>query len=213
MDIKITVYLTEITSTDDVREYTIEKENTILGRDEAADIVIEIKKISRQHAVITCIPLGHTIKDLGSHNGTFVNGNKLGKEPELLKDQDKIVLGGVIAFRFHDQNATSSGPNIGNLFGIWIDEKNRSVWVDAIMVDPPLTAAQYRLLYLLYQNKNQIVAQDQIINEVWPGTDASGVSDDAIRSLVKRVRERLFETSPKKYLEVVHGQGLRLREE
>ena len=143
MDIKITVYLTEITSTDDVREYTIEKENTILGRDEAADIVIEIKKISRQHAVITCIPLGHTIKDLGSHNGTFVNGNKLGKEPELLKDQDKIVLGGVIAFRFHDQNATSSGPNIGNLFGIWIDEKNRSVWVDAIMVDPPLTAAHY----------------------------------------------------------------------
>jgi DNA-binding response OmpR family regulator len=130
----------------------------------------------------------------------------------LLKDKDQIVLGGAIAFRFHDPSMTSSGVNIGKLFGVWIDENNRAVWVDAIMIDPPLTAAQYHLLFLLYQHVNQIVTRNQIIHEVWPGIDASGVSEDAVRSLVKRVRERLLEASPKEYLEVIRGQGLRLRE-
>ena len=213
METKFTVHLIEISSTGPGKDFLIEKESTILGRDEAADIVIEISKISRQHAIITHTPLGYTIKDPGSHNGTFINGINVGKEPMLLKDKDQIVLGGAIAFRFHDPSMTSSGVNIGKLFGVWIDENNRAVWVDAIMIDPPLTAAQYHLLLLLYQHVNQIVTRNQIIHEVWPGIDASGVSEDAVRSLVKRVRERLLETSPKKYIEIVHGQGLRLREE
>jgi pSer/pThr/pTyr-binding forkhead associated (FHA) protein len=62
METKFTVHLIEITSAGPGKDFPIEKESTILGRDEAADIVIEISKISRQHAIITHTPLGYTLK-------------------------------------------------------------------------------------------------------------------------------------------------------
>jgi hypothetical protein len=46
----------------------------IIGRDNTCDVVIDEAEVSRQHAVIEATPLGVMLKDLGSANGTFVNG-------------------------------------------------------------------------------------------------------------------------------------------
>lgn len=49
-----------------------------IGRNSANDIVLDDKMVSRQHAQLIVLENGQvTIKDLGSSNGTFVNGNKI----------------------------------------------------------------------------------------------------------------------------------------
>jgi predicted component of type VI protein secretion system len=70
-----------------------------IGRAESNQIVLDDPKISRLHAVMEHYPAGWSIRDLGSSNGTTVNGEPVRSEHRLL-DGDEITLGDVrIVFR------------------------------------------------------------------------------------------------------------------
>ena len=79
----------------------LEEEYTILGRSRACDLTVPgVSDISREHCCIRRKEgKEYTIKDLGSTNGTFVNGDRLKAEVEL-KDGDRIRLGKTAAFTF-----------------------------------------------------------------------------------------------------------------
>jgi pSer/pThr/pTyr-binding forkhead associated (FHA) protein len=62
-----------------------------IGRDIEADICIPDDRISRKHARILVSPDGAKLEDLGSCNGTTVNGQRVSK-PVKLKSGDKIKL-------------------------------------------------------------------------------------------------------------------------
>jgi len=62
-----------------------------IGRDRKNDIVLESKIVSREHAQIVKMKEGLAIGDLGSHNGTFVNGAQI--RSALLRDGDEILIG------------------------------------------------------------------------------------------------------------------------
>jgi pSer/pThr/pTyr-binding forkhead associated (FHA) protein len=51
--------------------------------------------VSRRHASIRVSAQGATIEDLGSHNGTYLRGERVTK-PVPLRDGDEIHLGSVI---------------------------------------------------------------------------------------------------------------------
>lgn len=184
----------------------------LIGRNEPAHLVIPSPRISRQHAHIVRTAVGvYELVDLGSQNGTFVNGRQLDHLPHALQDGDEIVLGGVAAFRFYDPDQTRKGPRIGRLQGVWLDETIKAVWVDAQLVDPPLSPAQYALLQTLYHRTGQVVSRAEIVTAVWPDADPDGISEEAIDGLIKRLRQRLRQTQPQSaYLEVIRGHGLRL---
>lgn len=192
--------------------WKLDKTEFFIGRSAPSDLIIDSERISRQHGQIKVTATGvHYLQDLNSQNGTFVNGRLLDQIPHQLNDGDEIVFGGVAAFRFFDPNETRKGPRIGRLQGVWIDEAVQTVWVDARLVDPPLSPAQFTLLETLYQRADQIVSRDEIITAVWPDVDPSGVSKEAIDGLIKRLRQRLRQTQPKKeYIQVIRGHGLRL---
>ena len=156
------------------------------------------------------------LSDLGSRNGTFVNGQAVGKEGVRLNDGDEIVLGGVVTLVFHDPGETVEGPRLGRVNGIWIDEPAQAVWVDGRLVDPPLSPAQLTLLGLLYRRAGQIVSRADIIAAVWPEDDPAGVSEEAVDGLIKRLRARLREigeaTPAPEYVEVLRRHGLRLNQ-
>lgn len=200
-------------------EWRLDKDEYLIGREAPADLVAFIPRISRRHALITRNGSDYYLADLGSRNGTFVNGQPVGSEPRRLQDRDELVLGGSIAFRFHDPSETLEGPRLGRLKGVWLDEEAREVWVDAELVEPPLSAAQFTLLALLYHSVGQVISRAQIIATVWAGIDPAGVSEEAVDGLIKRLRARLRETqaqgvlgglSHREYLEVLRGHGLRL---
>ncbi len=66
----------------------------IIGRDASNHIVLNDKLVSRQHAKLTVSETGQIIiKDLGSSNGTFVNGNRITES--VIKSGDIVKCGSV----------------------------------------------------------------------------------------------------------------------
>jgi adenylate cyclase len=65
--------------------------DTIAGRSPSSDIVIDDVSVSRRHAKFTVTSDGCTLSDLGSRNGTYVNGALV--ENAGLADGDRVVLG------------------------------------------------------------------------------------------------------------------------
>src|SRR4029078_3623640 len=77
----------------------------IIGRSSDLDMVLVEDMVSRKHAKITTDDHGVRIQDLGSTNGTFVNGEKVRKAD--LKDGDRILIGtSIIKIVFVDGEAT-----------------------------------------------------------------------------------------------------------
>ena len=77
-------------------QYPLTKERTVLGRHPSCDVMIPESAVSRQHAVITLARGGAasvTLEDLGSRNGTFVNGEQV-VVPTLLNAGDELCVGG-----------------------------------------------------------------------------------------------------------------------
>lgn len=70
-----------------------------IGRSESNQIVLDDPKVSRLHAAVERYPSGWSIRDLGSANGTSVNGSRLISEHRLLNG-DEVRLGSVrLVFR------------------------------------------------------------------------------------------------------------------
>ena len=66
-----------------------------LGRADDADLVLADAGISRNHARVTADAEGASVEDLGSSNGTFVNGERV-EGSRRLTDGDEIQLGGAM---------------------------------------------------------------------------------------------------------------------
>ena len=72
----------------------------IVGRNPGADIVIGAGYVSGRHARFTLMGQNLFIEDLGSTNGTFVNGQRI-FEPTALRNKDVVTIGDVaIRVRF-----------------------------------------------------------------------------------------------------------------
>ena len=95
-------------------EIQIDRE-MVLGRD-GADIEIEDSAVSRQHARLS--PVGNTlqIEDLGSTNGTYVNGTKI-DEPAIVRPGDFVNIGqstleiGGVDWRLAETRALAMPPS------------------------------------------------------------------------------------------------------
>jgi ABC transport system ATP-binding/permease protein len=64
-----------------------------IGRGESADLQIAKERVSRSHAVVRPEDGGFVVQDLGSRNGTFLNGERLSDGPRPLQSGDTIVIG------------------------------------------------------------------------------------------------------------------------
>ena len=74
-----------------VQDLLLNRQRVLIGRDEMCDLSIPSRFISRHHAMVTKTPEGVKLLDLGSTNGTFVDGRRI-KEC-LLNDGDMITFG------------------------------------------------------------------------------------------------------------------------
>ena len=83
----------------DDREIPLAEGDNVIGRDPAAEILIDDAKVSRQHSRIRVEGDRAVLEDLASRNGTFRNGKKI-ERPAVLADGDEIGVGRVcLVFR------------------------------------------------------------------------------------------------------------------
>ncbi len=79
--------------------YELNKDIVALGRDITNDIVINDPEVSRHHCRLTRTPSGYTYEDLGSTNGSFVNGQRLTGARQLVHG-DMIGLGETVTLGY-----------------------------------------------------------------------------------------------------------------
>ena len=103
-----------------------------VGLDPSSDLRLCDASVSRRHAVFKLRPGGECwIEDLGSRNGTFVNGEQVKKE-RLLKHRDKISIA-YFELMFHDKRYPDPNPHI---------------WAKLVAI--AVTAAVLALAYAVY---------------------------------------------------------------
>jgi hypothetical protein len=227
-------------------------DSTILGRDGECDIVIPDRQVSRQHAKFVYTSDGYKIEDLGSKNGTHLNGSLLHSQAALLSDGDIVQIALAQQFVFLSSDATLPiGSELSDLQvemirqqgikhpdgdqekipvptgRLRLDKRARRAWISIegeplpvqgerqtyreVEIDPPLSAAQFHLLEVLYDSVGEVVSRQDLIAAVWGSEEAIGVSEQAFDAMVRRLRDRLAGFDPtQNYIVTVRGHGLRL---
>jgi hypothetical protein len=183
----------------------------VLGREHSCDVVIADRQVSRFHARLTPTNEGIILEDMGSKNGTHRNGDSL-SAPVVLQDGDLIQVSLAQEFTFITSDSTMPlGDGAGKPGRLMMDLRSRRVWVNQQLVTPPLSAQQFKLLWMLYENQGQVINRANLVTTVWGETESVGVSDQALDALIRRLRDRLAELDRKhQYIDTVRGHGIRL---
>ena len=86
--------ITSALITPDGVRHVLETERVTIGRQSGCTVVIRDTNVSREHAQLRRRPNGWTLRDLGSTNGTKLNGVRVDDE-QMLADGDIIMLGAI----------------------------------------------------------------------------------------------------------------------
>jgi len=194
------------------------KEDVLVGRDDTCNVVIQNRQVSRYHARFVNLPSGVQLEDLGSKNGTHINGREV-VEPVMLQDGDVIQIAYAQQFIYLSSDSTiplelppEKPQEVAQSKRLLrLDKRSRRVWIGDEELLPPLSVSQYQLLELLYDHPDQVVSRSELIQVVWNQEDAVGVSEQALDALIRRLRDRLAGIkSEHPFLVTVRGHGLRL---
>lgn len=92
------------------RSFDLKSAATSIGRQPDVDIYLESLAVSRQHAKVLCQDGDYFIEDLGSSNGTYVNGEKI-KNRRPLCQHDMVQIGPYLLALRPDPSALATETN------------------------------------------------------------------------------------------------------
>ena len=101
-------------------------------------------------------------------------------------------------------------PQAGETVSLWVDTASGNVLVNGAPVET-LTALEYKLVMLFFQNQDKLVDKYQIVTSVWGESYLDEVDDARIEKLISRLRQKI-EPDPAnpRFLTTVRGRGYRL---
>jgi predicted component of type VI protein secretion system len=92
--------------------FPLEGDQLIIGRDAVNAVAINDAEVSRKHARLTFQGGKYVLEDLGSTNGTFVNGQRLASAT-VLKPGDVVSLGEQIVLMYEGLSSDAGATMIG----------------------------------------------------------------------------------------------------
>lgn len=143
-----------------------------IGRQSTNDIALPDRAVSKRHAIVGRVKGQTVVKDLGSRNGTFVNGEKV--EKSILLCGDRLKIGSVNLRFFQEEGADNKLAASGT--DAHEKQKLGDYLVEAGLVD------EFTLLRVLAEEE-----KSKTIDQVLVGT---GVLDDETiaKSLAKQIK-------------------------
>ena len=174
------------------------------GNSDAVDIKLENRFVSRRHFQVRFESDVFYISDLGSTNGTYLNGSKLNpNEEQILRDGDRVGLGVdevLLVFSgpagtVRIDTAVIARANRGNDGDLVVDSSSRDVWVRDKKL-PSLPRKEFDILECLFQNRGQAVSRDDIAAAGWPERP-DDVPNSDIDQYIRRLRRKIEENPSK----------------
>lgn len=127
----------------------------IIGRHSTNDIPLPDRTVSKRHAVVGRVRGQAVVKDLGSRNGTFVNGQKV--EKAILSCGDRLKVGSVM-LRFFQEDETPRGKDAESTTTPQCVQKLGACLVEAGIVD------EMTLLGVLGEDKKRPTIDQMLID-------------------------------------------------
>jgi len=177
---------------------------SICGNSSAANINLPNPYISRRHFQIKLDQDVFYISDLGSRNGTTINGKQLEPHSEsILRDGDIIGLSSEqVTIRFEEQRKTlvlnnqeytsgnlSTYPNQNPEDLLIVESHSRKVIVYGQEITG-LTKKEFDILECLFTNKGTAVSRDTVAHSGWPERP-DDVSESEIDQYIRRIRIKI----------------------
>lgn len=98
------------------KQFPLEGTQWVLGRSPECDVVLEVAAVSRKHLVLRKQNGQYLVEDLGSRNGTYINGARV-NENAVLRDRDQMLICDIL-FEFEGDESISklsgAGPSDGS---------------------------------------------------------------------------------------------------
>lgn len=207
--------------------YSLEQENFEV---EVAQNVITAKsKIKKQDYDLYLLDIGlpdgegfevcKTIKEKGNFPVIFltakdeetdvVQGLDMGADDYVIKPfRTRELISRINSvLRRYEKDTTSENKTICK--NITIDNNTAKVYKDGQEI--VLTSLEYKILLMLFNNKNILVTREQILDQIW---DIAGnfVNDNTLTVYIKRIREKI-EDKDGKIIQTVRGIGYRVVDE
>ena len=185
----------------------------VIGRSDGCDIQLSHPLVSRLHAKISREPDGgFLIRDLGSRNGTTVNG-------QVLRDADSVVVGEVTV-QIGPYVLLLAPPATADSTTMLVDARQvktrvtldrglRAVLLDGKVVIERLSVREYRLLDVLASLAPNLAESRELGDAVW----GDGQWDIyMLHNLIRRIRRKLEEAGAPadELIATVPGVGYRL---
>ena len=136
----------------------------------------------------------------------IVKGLDLGAEDYIVKPFRVKELISRIKVALRRYNKMSSSTI--NINGIELDSENMQAKKGGKVIE--LTSLEFKILLLLFTNKNKLVTRDMILNKIW---DLAGnfVNDNTLTVYIKRIREKIGD-SEGKIIKTIRGVGYKVDE-
>lgn len=197
----------------------IRKEKIVIGRfweDNKPDFSFDSPYVSRSHIMIECDKESYTLTDAKSKHGTKVNKKEIEKgAPCELKHLDKISMAKdevVLVFCCGiDPGETLDFSLSSSKRELVLNEERHEVLLKGSRLN--ISGKIYELLYLLVQNKNCAVSEEEIKRVVWSerARDDKGepfVTEEEVNMLVYRLRKELGDYGS--VIKTIRGYGYML---
>jgi ABC-type multidrug transport system ATPase subunit/pSer/pThr/pTyr-binding forkhead associated (FHA) protein len=159
-----------------VEKIDLTKDLVTIGRDPENDVAINHPLVSKKHAQIIKQDGRVYIVDVGSTNGTFVNGIKIRKHP--LQELDRIVVGPI---ELHFSGASLSHTPTGTV--VRLDVRNVSFQVSDVVTGKPK---------LLLDDLSLVVKPRELIGLLGPSGAGKTTLMNALNGFVKPTGGHVF---------------------
>lgn len=197
------------------RMVPLDRDVFTLGRDPSCTIRIDSPYVSRQHARIEMRADGPVFVDLGSRNGSLVDGQRVqGMVPlapgSVIRIADvtiRCLAEGPAepTTRVFERQASDAEPAGDRLR---VDDQNYEVWIGDRRLERRLSSQEFELLRLLYEHRDRVCSSQELGDVIW---GAGNWDRDMLHRLIYRLKRKL-EPDPEKprYIQTVPWIGYRV---
>jgi serine phosphatase RsbU (regulator of sigma subunit) len=166
------------------RRFELEADRAVIGRHPECEIVLDVAAVSRQHAVLSRHEGRFFVEDLGSRNGTYVNGRRL-SELTPLATGDRIVICDV-TFEFFANTWELGGPRPSDesSFAVMLDDEPAEHAATNVMSKLDVST-DYASLYLSAKPEAKLAAVLEISRNLSRALSLDDILPKLLESLFK----------------------------